>query len=128
MSQLHLSVVQVFSERSEFLKVLRGMEPKGVILSENNMKCCCSGCGDFATGFSRRVEDLWKFLDSISSTFKNRDSDERRMMEGASASAKALANQREMNERKGEKNGVKEWRSRVLRHFRLYNLKYVKTF
>jgi len=29
-------------------------------------------------------------------------------MEGASASAKALANQREMNERKGEKNGVKE--------------------
>ncbi|KAE8708732.1 hypothetical protein F3Y22_tig00110332pilonHSYRG00062 [Hibiscus syriacus] len=51
-------------QRTGFLKVLRSLEPKGVILSENNMDCSCSNCGDFATGFSRRVEYLWKFLDS----------------------------------------------------------------
>ncbi|XP_050873830.1 protein NODULATION SIGNALING PATHWAY 1 [Lathyrus oleraceus] len=85
-------------ERTEFLKVLRDMEPKGVILSENNMECCCSSCGDFATRFSRRVDYLWKFLDSTSSAFKNRESDERRMMEGEAS--KALTNQREMNERR----------------------------
>ncbi|KAK7349301.1 hypothetical protein VNO77_06561 [Canavalia gladiata] len=85
-------------ERSEFLKVLREMEPKGVIISENNMECCCNSCGNFATGFSRRVEYLWRFLDSTSSAFKGRESDERRVMEGEAA--KALTNQREMNEGK----------------------------
>ncbi|TKY64264.1 Nodulation-signaling pathway 1 protein [Spatholobus suberectus] len=87
-------------ERSEFLKVLRNMEPKGVILSDNNMECCCNCCGDFSTGFSRRVEYLWRFLDSTSSAFKGRESDERRVMEGEAA--KALTNQREMNEGKGK--------------------------
>jgi hypothetical protein len=92
-------------ERSEFLKVLRDMEPKGVILSENNMECCCSSCGDFATGFSRRVDYLWRFLDSTSSAFKGRESDERRMMEGEAA--KALTNQREMN------GGKEKWCERM---------------
>jgi hypothetical protein len=93
------------NERSEFLKVLRDMEPKGVILSENNMECCCSSCGDFATGFSRRVDYLWRFLDSTSSAFKGRESDERRMMEGEAA--KALTNQREMN------GGKEKWCERM---------------
>ncbi|XP_061342902.1 protein NODULATION SIGNALING PATHWAY 1 [Gastrolobium bilobum] len=92
-------------ERSEFLKVLRNIEPKGVILSENNMECCCSSCGNFATGFSRRVEYLWRFLDSTSSAFKGRESDERRVMEGEAA--KALTNQREMNE------GKEKWCERM---------------
>ncbi|KAJ1407090.1 hypothetical protein SESBI_24619 [Sesbania bispinosa] len=92
-------------ERSEFLKVLRNMEPKGVIVNENNMECCCSSCGNFATGFSRRVEYLWRFLDSTSSAFKGRESDERRVMEGEAA--KALTNQREMNE------GREKWCGRM---------------
>ncbi|KAF7814048.1 nodulation-signaling pathway 1 protein [Senna tora] len=92
-------------ERSEFLKLLWKMEPKGVILSENNMECCCSSCGNFATGFERRVEFLWKFLESISSAFKGRESEERRLMEGEAA--KALTNQREMNE------GKEKWCERM---------------
>ncbi|CAN1218449.1 Protein NODULATION SIGNALING PATHWAY 1 [Linum perenne] len=85
-------------ERSEFLRVLRSLEPKGVILSENNMDCSCNGCVDYSSGFSRRVEYLWRFLDSTSSAFKGRESEERRMMEGEAA--KALTNRGEMNERK----------------------------
>ncbi|CAB4302819.1 unnamed protein product [Prunus armeniaca] len=85
-------------ERTEFLKALRNMEPKGVILNENNMECSCNNCGDFATGFSRQVEYLWRFLDSTSSAFKGRESDERRVMEGEAA--KALTNRGEMNEGK----------------------------
>ncbi|XP_021294785.1 nodulation-signaling pathway 1 protein [Herrania umbratica] len=92
-------------QRTEFLKVLRSLEPKGVILSENNMDCSCSNCGDFATGFSRRVEYLWKFLDSTSSAFKGRESEERRVMEGEAA--KALTNQGEMNE------GKEKWCERM---------------
>ncbi|MBA0695618.1 hypothetical protein Goari_002231 [Gossypium aridum] len=92
-------------QRTEFLKVLRSLEPKGVILSENNMDCSCSSCGDFATGFSRRVEYLWKFLDSTSSAFKGRESEERRVMEGEAA--KALTNQGEMNE------GKEKWYERM---------------
>ncbi|CAK9179882.1 unnamed protein product [Ilex paraguariensis] len=84
--------------RTEFLRALRSLEPKGMILSENNMDCSCNNCGDFATGFSRRVEYLWRFLDSTSVAFKGRESEERRMMEGEAA--KALTNTGEMNERK----------------------------
>ncbi|KAL0354477.1 UNVERIFIED_CONTAM: protein NODULATION SIGNALING PATHWAY 1 [Sesamum radiatum] len=58
----------------------------------------CSNCGDFATGFSRRVEYLWRFLDSTSVAFKGRESEERRMMEAEAA--KVLINVGEMNERK----------------------------
>ncbi|XP_027337334.1 nodulation-signaling pathway 1 protein [Abrus precatorius] len=92
-------------ERIEFLKMLKNMEPKGVILSDNNMDCCCSSCGNFATGFSKRVEYLWRFLDSTSSAFKGRENDERRVMEGEAA--KALTYQREMNE------GKEKWCERM---------------
>lgn len=85
-------------ERSEFLKTVRDMKPKGVILSENNIECSCNNCGDFTTRFSRRVEYLWRFLDSTSTAFKGRESDERRLMEGEAS--KALTNMGEMNERK----------------------------
>ncbi|MED6203864.1 FG-nucleoporin nsp1 [Stylosanthes scabra] len=92
-------------ERSEFLKTLRSMEPKGVILNDNNTECSCNGCGSFAAGFSRRVEYLWSFLDSTSVAFKGRESEERRVMEGEAA--KALTNQREMNE------GKEKWCERM---------------
>lgn len=85
-------------DRTEFLNVLRKLEPEAVILSENNMDCCCTSCGDFATGFSRRIDYLWKYLDSISAAFKGRESEERRLMEGEAA--KALTNPGEMNESK----------------------------
>ncbi|KAM1011005.1 hypothetical protein ACFX13_047155 [Malus domestica] len=94
-------------ERTEFLKSLRSMEPKGVILSENNMECSCNNCGDFATGFSRQVEYLWRFLDSTSAAFKGRESEERRVMEGEAA--KALTNRGEMNE------GKEKWGERMRR-------------
>lgn len=78
-----------------------------MILSENNMDCSCNNCGDFATGFSRRVEYLWRFLDSASAAFKGRESDERRLMEGEAA--KALTNLDEMNE------GKEKWCERMRR-------------
>ncbi|KAM5579562.1 protein NODULATION SIGNALING PATHWAY 1 [Rosa sericea] len=93
------------NERTDFLNVLRNMEPNGVILSENNMECSCNSCGDFATGFSRQVEYLWRFLDSTSTAFKGRESEERRVMEGEAA--KALTNRGEMNE------GKEKWCERM---------------
>lgn len=92
-------------ERTEFLGMIKSLEPKGVILSENNMDCSCSSCGDFATGFARRVEYLWRFLDSTSAAFKGRESEERRVMEGEAA--KALTNRGEMNE------GKEKWCERM---------------
>ncbi|XP_022964298.1 nodulation-signaling pathway 1 protein [Cucurbita moschata] len=83
-------------ERFEFLQNLRKIEPKAVILSENNMACSCTNCGNFDTGFTRKVEYLWRFLDSTSSAFKGRESEERKLMEGEAA--KALRNEGEMNE------------------------------
>ncbi|XP_019196358.1 PREDICTED: nodulation-signaling pathway 1 protein [Ipomoea nil] len=85
-------------ERTELLKALRSLGPKRVVLSENNAECSCSNCGDFAAGFSRKVEYLWRFLESTSMAFKGRWNEERRMMEGEAA--KALINTGEMNERK----------------------------
>ncbi|KAL0009825.1 hypothetical protein SO802_004933 [Lithocarpus litseifolius] len=92
-------------ERTEFLRVLRSMEPKGVILSENNTECSCNNCGDFAKGFPRQVEYLWRFLDSTSSAFKGRECDERKLMEGEAA--KALSNKGVMNE------GKEKWCERM---------------
>ncbi|WCJ39424.1 Protein NODULATION SIGNALING PATHWAY 1 [Euphorbia peplus] len=92
-------------ERTEFLKILRGLDPSGVILSENNLDCSCTGCGDFATVFSRRVDHLWKFLDSTSSAFKGRECEERRVMEGEAA--RALTNRKEMND------GKEKWCERM---------------
>ncbi|XP_052180362.1 protein NODULATION SIGNALING PATHWAY 1 [Diospyros lotus] len=84
--------------RTEFLRFLRNLEPKGVILSENNMDCSCGNCGDFSVGFPRRVDYLWKFLDSTSAAFKGRETEERRMME--LEAAKALTSLNEWNEGK----------------------------
>ncbi|PHT47261.1 Nodulation-signaling pathway 1 protein [Capsicum baccatum] len=85
-------------ERTELLKILKSLDPKGLVLSENNTECSCNSCGDFATTFSRRVEYLWRFLDSTSVAYKGRESEERRMME--EEAAKALTNTGELNERK----------------------------
>lgn len=85
-------------DRTQFLKILKSLGPKRVVLSENNADCSCSNCGDFATGFSRKVEYLWRLLDSTSMAFKGRWNEERRMMEGEAA--KALISAGEMNERK----------------------------
>ncbi|XP_009795565.1 protein NODULATION SIGNALING PATHWAY 1-like [Nicotiana tabacum] len=85
-------------DRTEFLRILKSLDPKGVVVSENNIDCSCNSCGDFTTTFSRRVEYLWRFLDSTSVAYKGRESEERRMMEGEAANA--LTNMGEMNERK----------------------------
>lgn len=85
-------------DRTELLKILKSLDAKGLVLSENNIECSCNSCGDFAMTFSRRVEYLWGFLDSTSVAYKGRESEERRMMEGEAA--KALINMGEMNERK----------------------------
>ncbi|XP_047317020.1 protein NODULATION SIGNALING PATHWAY 1 [Impatiens glandulifera] len=86
--------------RTEFLKLLRNLEPKGLILNENNMDCTCSNCcgGDFAAAFSRKAEYLWSFLDSTSAAFKGRETEERKVMEGEAA--KALTGSHQMNQRK----------------------------
>ncbi|KAI3716374.1 hypothetical protein L6452_23666 [Arctium lappa] len=81
--------------RTEFLKLMRNMEPKGVILSDNNMDCSCS---NFDTGFSQSLDYLWSFLDSTSVAFKGREMEERKLIEGEAA--KTLINTFEMNETK----------------------------
>ncbi|KAF5776838.1 putative transcription factor GRAS family [Helianthus annuus] len=95
-------------DRTEFLKLMRNMSPQGVILSDNNMDCSCDNCSSFDSGFARRLDYLWSFLDSTSVAFKGRDMEERRVVEGEAA--KALISMCEMNERKekwGERmNGV----------------------
>lgn len=103
--RLHHLNHNVPDERTEFLKSLRKMDPKGLILSDNNVECSCSNCGDFTARFSRRVDYLWRFLDSTSSAFKGRESEERRLMEGEAA--KALTNRGEMNE------GKEKWCERM---------------
>ncbi|GAA0139108.1 hypothetical protein LIER_00722 [Lithospermum erythrorhizon] len=93
--------------KGEALIIIQSMEPKGVILSENNSDCSCINCTDFGTEFSRRLDYLWRFLDSTSVAYKGRDSEERRMMEVEAA--KALTNIGEMNERK------ENWCNRIRR-------------
>ncbi|OVA08349.1 Transcription factor GRAS [Macleaya cordata] len=83
-------------ERTEFLKFLVKLEPSAVILCENDIECSCNQCGDFATGFSRRVGYLWRFLDSTSCAFKGRECEERRVVEAEAATA--LMSEMEMNE------------------------------
>lgn len=86
--------------RTEFLKLLKSLNPKGLILNEYNMDCSCTNCGDFAVGFSRKVEYLWRFLDSTSAAFKGRETEERRVMEGEAA--KALTSLDQMNQGKDQ--------------------------
>ncbi|XP_077236349.1 GRAS family transcription factor [Tasmannia lanceolata] len=84
------------SDRIGFLQKLRDLDPDLVVLSENDGDCSCNNCGDFATGFSRRVEFLWRFLDSTSVAFKGRECEERRVVEGEAATV--LVSGAEMNE------------------------------
>ncbi|KAF5201994.1 Nodulation-signaling pathway 1 protein [Thalictrum thalictroides] len=96
--RLHCISHTIPDDRTDFLKTLRSFEPKAVILCENDLSCSCKHCGDFTTGFTRRVEYLWRFLDTTSSAFKGRECEERRVMEGEAATA--LINGLEMNEGK----------------------------
>ncbi|KAI3517396.1 hypothetical protein L1887_16610 [Cichorium endivia] len=84
--------------RTEVLKLMRSMNPQGVILTDNNMECSCNSCSSFDARFSRSLDYLWSFLDSTSVGFKGREIEERKLMEGETA--KALINMCEMNERK----------------------------
>ncbi|KAD0371269.1 hypothetical protein E3N88_05624 [Mikania micrantha] len=84
--------------RTEFLKLMRSMEPKGVILSDNNMECSYNSCNNFESRFSQSLEYLWSFLDSTSVAFKGRDTEERMIIEAEAA--KALINPCEMNEKR----------------------------
>lgn len=84
--------------RTEFLKLMRSMNPQGVLLTDNNMECSCNNCSSFDARFSRSLDYLWSFLDSTSVAFKGREMEERKLMEGEAA--KALINMCEMNETK----------------------------
>lgn len=84
-------------ERCEALRTLRSLKPKGVVLCENNGEC--SGSEDFAARLSKKLEYLWKFLDSTSCGFKEENnSEERKLMEGEAT--KVLMNGGEINEGK----------------------------
>ncbi|KAL1212074.1 Scarecrow-like protein 29 [Cardamine amara subsp. amara] len=99
-AQFRLHQHSIPDERSEALRALRSLRPKGVVLCENNEECTSSG--DFAEGFSRKLEYLWKFLDSTSSGFKEENSEERKLMEGEAT--KVLMNGGYMNEGKDKWN------------------------
>ncbi|CAA7035623.1 unnamed protein product [Microthlaspi erraticum] len=94
LSQLKHSIPD---EKSEALIALRSLNPKGVVLCEN-INGQCSSREDFAAGFSRKLEYLWKFLDSTGSGFKEENSEERKLMEGEAT--KVLMSLGEMNEGK----------------------------
>ncbi|BAB02334.1 unnamed protein product [Arabidopsis thaliana] len=56
---LHQLKHSILDERSEALKALRSLGPKGVVLCENNGEC--SRSIDFAAGFSKKLDYLWMF-------------------------------------------------------------------
>ncbi|CAA7035625.1 unnamed protein product [Microthlaspi erraticum] len=87
----------ITDEKSEALIALRSLKPKGVVLCEN-INGEGSSRADFAAGFSRKLEYLWKFLDSTGSGFKEENSEERKLMEGEAT--KVLMSSGEMNEGK----------------------------
>lgn len=84
--------------RTRFLERIRDLDPDLLVLTENEGECSCCKCGDFARGFEKRVEWMWKFLDSTSAAFKGRECEERRVMEGEAAIS--LWSGTEMNEGK----------------------------
>ncbi|ESQ48588.1 hypothetical protein EUTSA_v10020543mg [Eutrema salsugineum] len=94
--RLHQLKQSTPDEKSEALRALRNLKPKGVVLCEYNGEY--SSSGDFAAGFARKLEYLWKFLDSTSYGFKEESSEERKLMEGEAA--KVLMSSGEMNEGK----------------------------
>ncbi|KAI3914314.1 hypothetical protein MKW98_014921 [Papaver atlanticum] len=83
-------------ERTEFLQFLAKLKPSAVILSENDIACSCTQCGNFSTGFTRKVEYLWRFLESTSCAFKGRECEERKVFEGEAS--KAIMSEMEMND------------------------------
>nr|AYM54757.1 nodulation-signaling pathway1-like protein-like [Cymbidium ensifolium] len=62
-----------------FLRAVREMEPDLVVLSEDE-----EGEGE-GLGFGRRVEMMWRFLESTSAAFKGRECAERRIVEREAA-------------------------------------------
>nr|AFP97586.1 nodulation signaling pathway 1-like protein [Diplotaxis tenuifolia] len=87
----------IIDERSEALKTLRSLNPKGVVLCEHYGEGSSSSV-DFATDFSRKLDYLWKFLDSTSYGFKEENSEERNLMEGEAT--KVLMSSGDANEGK----------------------------
>ncbi|KAI3977136.1 hypothetical protein MKX01_042826 [Papaver californicum] len=83
-------------ERITFLQFLAKLQPSAVILSENDIACSCTQCGNFSVGFTRKVEYLWRFLESTSCAFKGRDCEERKVFEGEAS--KAIMSDMEMND------------------------------
>ncbi|KAF6146413.1 hypothetical protein GIB67_024062 [Kingdonia uniflora] len=94
----HLNHTTPDDHRTNFIKTLKDLHPKALILCDNDMECSCIQCSDFATGFARKVDYLWKFLDSTSAAFKGRECEFRRIVEGEAAMA--LVNRGELNEAK----------------------------
>ncbi|CAF1934828.1 hypothetical protein Bca4012_074308 [Brassica carinata] len=86
----------ITDERSEALKALRSLNPKGVVLCEYNGEG--SSSVDFAADFSRKLDYLWKFLDSTSYGFKEENREERNLMEGEAT--KVLMSSGDTNEGK----------------------------
>ncbi|XP_076881148.1 protein NODULATION SIGNALING PATHWAY 1-like [Bidens hawaiensis] len=84
--------------RTEFLKLMRTMNPKGVIITDNNIDYSWNSCNSFDSSFSQSLDYLWSFLDSASVAFKGKETDERTLIE--CEAAKALINPCEMNEKK----------------------------
>ncbi|RZC85469.1 hypothetical protein C5167_041647 [Papaver somniferum] len=83
-------------ERTKFLQFLTKLKPSAVILSENDVACSCTQCGNFSIGFTRKVEYLWRFLESTSCAFKGRDCEERKVFEGEAS--KVIMSEMEMND------------------------------
>lgn len=94
----------------ELLRSVRKLSPDLVVLTEidggEGVGDVGEGVGDagFARGFGRRVEMLWKFLDSTSAAFKGRDCGERRVVEGEAASMLEAA----------VAEGRERWRERMM--------------
>ncbi|KFK38757.1 hypothetical protein AALP_AA3G156800 [Arabis alpina] len=105
--RLHQLKHSVPDERSEVLVALRSLKPKGVVLCENNGDSISNG--DFAARFSKKLEYMWKFLDSTSSGFiEEKNSEERNLMEGEAT--KVLMNGGEiLNE------GKDQWYERMIK-------------
>ncbi|KAJ7525782.1 hypothetical protein O6H91_17G066300 [Diphasiastrum complanatum] len=67
-----------FSLRDKFLKFLRDLQPHVMILNENDVDHLAT---DFLARFQKVTDYHWKFLDSMSTSFKGRDCEERQIIE-----------------------------------------------
>ncbi|KAJ7541853.1 hypothetical protein O6H91_10G079600 [Diphasiastrum complanatum] len=66
------------SPRDKFLKFLHDLQPQVVILNENDVDHLAT---DFLARFQKVTDYCWKFLDSMSTSFKGRDCEERQIIE-----------------------------------------------